>query len=101
MAYHYKPLRMTSEMQLPESEATLDEAEHSKKLEETWQSLCIHGVSPTKRNFYILGHAPQFDVSQTDFPTPVMRGLSAKRGYRLGSAALCRHSHMARRRHES
>jgi hypothetical protein len=53
---------MTNEMQLPESEATLDEAEHNKKLEETWQSLWIHGVSPNKRSFYIFGHAPQFDV---------------------------------------
>lgn len=53
---------MTSEMQLPESEATLDEAEHNKRLEETWQSLGIHGVSPNKGGFYIFGHAPQFDV---------------------------------------
>jgi hypothetical protein len=32
MAYHYKPLLMTSEMQLTESEATLEEAEHNKKI---------------------------------------------------------------------
>ena len=30
MAYHYKLLLMTSEMQLPESEATLDEVELNK-----------------------------------------------------------------------
>jgi hypothetical protein len=62
MAYHYKPLLMTSKKPLPESEAILDEAEHNTKLEETWQSLWIHGVSPNKRSFYIFGHAPQFDV---------------------------------------
>lgn len=64
MAYRYKFLVMTSEMQLPESEATLEEDEHKRKLEETWQSLCIRGVSPDKRSVCILGHAPQFDVRQ-------------------------------------
>jgi hypothetical protein len=64
MAYHYKPFLMTSEMRLPESEAILDEAEHNKKLEETWQSPRIHGVSPNKRSFFIFGHAPQFDVGR-------------------------------------
>ena len=63
MAHHYKSLLMTSKVQLPESEATMDEAEHNKKLEETWQTLCIHSVSPNNRSFYIFGHAPQFGVS--------------------------------------
>ena len=36
----------------------------TKKMEETWQSLCIHGVSPNKRSFCIFGHAPQLDVSR-------------------------------------
>ena len=64
MAYRSKFLIRTSEMQLPESDATLEEDEHNRKLEETWQSLCIYGVSPDKRSVYIFGHAPQFDVSQ-------------------------------------
>ena len=64
MAYHDKPSLMKNEMQLPESEATLDEAEHNLKLEGMWQSLWFHGVSPNQRGFYNFGHAPQFDVSQ-------------------------------------
>ena len=47
---------MTSEMQLPELEATMDEAEHNKKLEETWQSLCIHGVSHMRKTPLIRVH---------------------------------------------
>ena len=62
MAYHYKFVLMTSEMQSSESEATMDEAEHNKKLEDTWQTICDHDVSPNKRSNCISSHAPQFDV---------------------------------------
>ena len=53
---------MTSEKQLPESKATLDEAEHNKKLEETWQAQGIYDVSSNTRSFYIFDHAPRFGV---------------------------------------
>ena len=70
---------MTSEMQLPESEAIMDEAEHNKKLEETWQSLCIHGVSPN------LGGSMTADLRPLKF---FSRALSAEKtgifGYLFG-----------------
>ena len=69
MAYHYKPLLMTNEMHLPESEATLDDAEYNK--------YC----------FYIFGHAPQFDVGRR---TKTRRRIQP--GQRLPTSRLCYYS---------
>ncbi len=64
---------------------------------------CFCGGYPHNHLFglFMYIHSVELQVSRMRLRTLVTRGLSAKRGCRLGSAALCRRSHMARRRHAS